>query len=165
MSQAAAFQATYSDWKLIRTRKVVQIVLEVPVEQAGLAYEVLGGMPRTDSEIWCAVARLQQKESAAQPRPSSSDNAPHAGGAHSKSWHEMTPAQQAGLLCNDPAFANFLRGAFPALWTGAADCAVIVRKLCQVNSRSELNLDNEAAMKWRGLVSDYRAWMRSPEVV
>ena len=53
-----AFQATYSDFKLVKTRKVVQIVLEVPLEAAGHAYNVLGGMPTFGNEQWFAVARL-----------------------------------------------------------------------------------------------------------
>ena len=38
---AAAFRASYSDWKLIKTRSVVQIVFEVPLEAADEAYQVL----------------------------------------------------------------------------------------------------------------------------
>lgn len=171
----AAFQATYSDWKLIRTRKVVQIVFEIPVEQSGLAYEVLGGMPRPDSEVWCAIARLkQQKESAAEPRPSS--HAPHAtGGAHSKGWHELSPSQQAGVLSNEHPFYLFiynhprtpkeLQAFADAAATMNESCARIIRSLCGVKSRSDLNTNNEAAMKWRVIVSDYRAWMCAPEVV
>ena len=57
----AAFTATYSDWRVVKGRKVVQIVLEVPLEAAGHAYNVLGGMPTFGSENWFAVARMNKE--------------------------------------------------------------------------------------------------------
>jgi hypothetical protein len=35
MEAPSAFGAAYSDWKIIRTRGVIQIVFEVPIEQEG----------------------------------------------------------------------------------------------------------------------------------
>lgn len=63
MTEPAAFSANYADWKVIKTRRVVQIVLEVPLEAAGHAYNVLGGMPNFGSEDWFAVARLNKEAS------------------------------------------------------------------------------------------------------
>ena len=59
-SPAAIFRASYSDWKLIRTRKCVQIIFEVPLEGglAHAAYAALGGMPDPAAEAWVAIARL-----------------------------------------------------------------------------------------------------------
>ena len=62
MEKPAAFSATYSDWKVIKTRQVVQIVLEVPLKAADHAYNVLGGMPTFEAEQWFAVARLKEGE-------------------------------------------------------------------------------------------------------
>jgi hypothetical protein len=55
---AAIFRACYSDWRLIRTRKCVQLVFEVPLEESNKAYEALGGMPNPGEEAWVAIARL-----------------------------------------------------------------------------------------------------------
>lgn len=60
----AAFSASYSDWKVIKTRRVVQLVFEVPLEAADHAYNVLDGMPSFGSEQWFAIARMQQPEKA-----------------------------------------------------------------------------------------------------
>lgn len=163
MTDAAAFRACYADWKLIKTRSVVQIVLEIPVEQSGLAYEVLGGMPQPGKEIWCGVARLAEtKESAQKPRPQDTDENPteRPGGAASKSWHEMPASQQAAILCGDAAFQRFLVEHYDGVMMDSEDAARVVRQLCNVHSRAELNTNNEAAMKWKGLVLDYRGWMR-----
>jgi len=62
MENPAAFSASYSDWKVIKGRKVVQIVLEVPLEAAHHAYNVLGGMPKFGSEEWFAVARMKKAD-------------------------------------------------------------------------------------------------------
>ena len=83
MTQAAAFQGNYSDWKLIRTRGVVQVVIEVPIEHSGLAYDVLGGMPQPGDEIQVAVARINSRAAAEQTlapstkSPASLDSAAH----------------------------------------------------------------------------------------
>lgn len=58
----AAFSASYADLKVIKTRRVVQIIFEVPLEAAGHSLNVLGGMPDTESEAWFAIARLQKPE-------------------------------------------------------------------------------------------------------
>jgi len=62
MTDKAAFTGTYSDWKVIKTRRVVQIIIEVPIEAAGHAYNVMGGMPRFDNEEWFVVARMKKPE-------------------------------------------------------------------------------------------------------
>ena len=57
----AAFTATYSDWKIIKTRGAVSISFEVPLKAVGHAYNVLGGMPDFGTEQWFAIARLEKK--------------------------------------------------------------------------------------------------------
>lgn len=59
MTDEAAFQATYSDVKFIKTRQVVQFIFEVPIEDATRAMEMLGGMPNPAAEVWCGIARLK----------------------------------------------------------------------------------------------------------
>jgi hypothetical protein len=44
--QPAATQGTFSDFRLIKGRKVCQIVIEVPIEQADQALAALGGLPQ-----------------------------------------------------------------------------------------------------------------------
>lgn len=58
----AVFSASFSDWRVIKGRKVVAIVFEVPLEAADHAYNVLGGMPNFGADQWFAIARLQKPE-------------------------------------------------------------------------------------------------------
>jgi hypothetical protein len=99
----AAFKACYSDWKLIKTRGVVQVVMEVPLAEADAAYKVLGGMPDFGSENWFAIAALKtEKEnpkpipiSAATPRPVTPDKPLVEA---KRTWNDMSPQQ----LCDLP---------------------------------------------------------------
>lgn len=59
MNKPAAFTATYSDLKVVRTRQVVQFIFEVPLEAADHAINVLGGMPSPMQERWFAIARME----------------------------------------------------------------------------------------------------------
>ena len=59
----AIFSASYADWKLIKTRGVVSISFELPIDASGHAYNVLGGMPSPMDEKWFAIARLVKPES------------------------------------------------------------------------------------------------------
>jgi hypothetical protein len=166
MSNPGAFKASYSDWKLIKTRGVVQIVLEVPLEASGAAYDVLGGMPNAAKEIWCAVALLKpeggdQPEHGGNARTAKLDTAPRqetkTGGA--RSWGDLPYAQQAALACNDPVFRAFLREGLG--YAGAIDieaAATAIRLHCGVDSRAELNTDNDAGRKWSETWIRYGAW-------
>lgn len=47
-------QATYSDFKVIKTRQVAQLIFEVPLEMGERAIKQLG-MPMPDREIWVEI--------------------------------------------------------------------------------------------------------------
>lgn len=144
----AAFEATYSDWKLVKSRKVVQIVLEVPMESADLAYKVLGGMPNHAAEAWLAVAKLD-KSKIEKP-------------VERKRWIDLPLSQQAAIRCGEVAFREFC-----ALeWDGikildTEMTADHVRNYCGVQSRRELDSNQAAAAKWRELDGHYDLWCRS----
>jgi hypothetical protein len=151
----AAFQATFSDWRLIKGRKCVSICFEVPLEAANEAYAVLGGMPDPGRSVWCAIARLQEPKS--KPEKPQSEK---------KRWEDMTAAQQAGVLCGDAAFVKFLDGRYANITIrDSGSAAVAVRDICGVLSRSEIDSQPTAKARWDLLVAEYRAWQREPEYV
>lgn len=59
--EPAAFGAEYVDLKVIKTRRAVQIVFEIPLEAADHAIKCLGGMPDNEKSIWFGIARLEKK--------------------------------------------------------------------------------------------------------
>jgi len=88
-----------------------------------------------------------------------------------KSWDEMSPAQQAGVLCADASFQKFLKETYTHAWSNAFSeepeykASWLVRGFCSVTSRRELSTDPGARALWTDLVGHYRTWQREPEVV
>jgi hypothetical protein len=154
-----AFRATYSDWKLIKTRGVVQIVMEVPLADADAAYDVLGGMPVHGKERWFGIAALKPEEDRAKPRQDAPQDSHPDGAKRKMDWRDMQPAAQAGIRCDDPVFWAFLVENYRADWldskSSAPDC---VRIICGVTSRAELGTNHKARVIWKQLDDQFQAW-------
>ena len=142
MREPSAFQACFSDFKLIKSRKVAQFLLEVPLEGADSALAALGGLPRPDAEIWVGVARLTEKPSHESPMPSKE---------HRK-FRELPFPQQAALRCNDPAFRKFIKV------NNAEEAAIWVREHCGVTSRSQIDPCAASGSRWHDLNLEFEAW-------
>jgi hypothetical protein len=171
-----AFRATYSDWKVVKGRKVVQVVLELPLEAADQAYQVLGGMPMAANEIWCAVARLDERKvvpSVANDQ-SKSDTPPRleSNASAGADKPKKSPAQIAGYLCTLGSFQEFLRIKFTDQWVDNAQRAnggskeevakETLYDICAVTSRTQLTKDNT---EWLALQLAFRLWETEAEVV
>lgn len=143
---ASAFKAAYSDWKLVKTRGVVQIVFEVPLADADAVYDVVGGMPDAARERWFGIAPLHGvKEATVEPKAR-------------RDFRDLPPAQQAALRCNDATFRAFLNEERGYQAENADDAAEAVRELCAVASRAELSSNHAARVIWHQLDSQYQAW-------
>ena len=164
----SAFRATYSDMKLIKTRQVVQIIFEVAQKDFDAAYDVLGGLPNPSSERWFGIAALKpemevmphpvhtvQGRDNAEPQPAY--NKPRPAGAK-RDWRDIPPSQQAGMRCEEPTFAAFLKEQRADDWHEAQDAAECVRLICGVGSRAELGSNQKARVIWTQLNSQYEAW-------
>ncbi len=148
-----AFRATYSDIKLVKTRKVVQFVFEVPVEAADNAMRLLGGMPRPDQEQWVGIAPITEDAATRAPTPAEKPK---------RRMADLSRAQQAGILCNDDCFVNFLMHHYEmkvlasrSLTESAAD---FVRAFCKVTSRAQLDSEPDRGEMWDHLRTEYDAW-------
>jgi hypothetical protein len=139
----AAIRATFSDFRLIRSRKTCQLVLEIPIEGADAALAALGGIPQPHSERWVGVARLNGY---ATPPELEENN--------------TKLSLQAVMRCKEPLFWRFLNTQTVQPVEDETDAAWVVRQLCGVESRSGLNTDPNAAALWRGLDAKFQAWKR-----
>ncbi|MCZ4351566.1 hypothetical protein O4H61_03470 [Roseovarius aestuarii] len=72
--------------------------------------------------------------------------------------HSLPPAQQAGILCNDPQFQRFaaLRAGLPTTQCTANAAAQYLRDVCHVTSRAQLNHTNTA--RFAALRTEFDAW-------
>lgn len=151
MNTPAAFRATYADWKLVKTRAVVQVIFEVPLADADTAYEILGGMPDASKERWFGIAALR----AARHEPIVDDPQEKP----VKAWRELQPSAQAGIRCAEPIFWAFLQEELNMKEQGSADnAASFVRAHCKVNSRAHFNTNPAAKAVWQSLDNQYQAW-------
>ncbi|MDP9196112.1 MAG: hypothetical protein M3O22_04995 [Pseudomonadota bacterium] len=169
----------FSDFKLIKTRSVCQLIIEVPLEQADKCLAAMGGVPLPGQERPVAVARLMDPED--QNRSFSQDHendlAPVQLLGNSeqlpqkdepKQWKDLRPSQQAGILCSDLEFQKWIAG--HAKWGpvitrpdnsyGEDHVTDLVRRKCGVRSRSELDLNVKASGTWEQIVGDFR-WHQS----
>ena len=142
MTDRAVISATFSEWKMVKTRKTLQLVFEVPLEKQAEVLRVLG-TPMPDKEHWCAIAPLVEKPKASEAR-------------EHKSWGELSPTQQAGIRCGDIDFRRWVHTrANCCVQPTETEVARWVRSMCGVESRSELNSNEGAAATWRRIDADF----------
>ena len=148
----AAIQATYSDLKIIKGRKVCQVVCEIPLEQAE-GFIAAFGMPNPAAETWVAIARLNKDAK----RP------PQASEKPAKRWADLPLSQQAAMRCGERSFQRYLEyeRIMRPLLDGEKDAAEYVRNICGVSSRSDIGKTEESAREWKRLDADYQFWMRN----
>ena len=144
----AAIQGTFADLKSVKTRSVVQMVVEIPIEQAERVVSLFG-FPQPGAEIAVAVARLDQniaKSPVATPEKAK------------RHWDGLSYAEQAGIRCNDPSFQFFLREVQEYESVGTEQTAGSVRLHCDVDSRAEFDKNDDAARRWEALDAEFQEW-------
>jgi hypothetical protein len=140
MTDSAAIRATYSDWRPVKSRKVLQLVMEVPIEQTEQVLTILGA-PMPDREMWVAIARLADVRPDAKQPP-----------------HPLV--QAAGILANEPRFQVWVAERTGVPCDNAEDAAKYIRGYCGISSRRELADDGIAQNFFRLLRADYDQWCR-----
>lgn len=142
MGAPNAIQARYADWRPVKGRKVLQIVLEVPLEQQGQILTLLGA-PLPDRDLWVAVALLSDQK-----------NDAYKGGKL---------AQEAAILCGQGAFRQWaaIAGQYDGIAMLDGDMAAeFIRELCGVTSRAHIDHDEGAAKAFREMKREYEAWLK-----
>jgi hypothetical protein len=82
-----AILATFSEVKIIKTRSVMQIVCEIPIDQADEALRILGGIPQPAEERWVGIALSKPERKAIT-----------ANDAQSLLDHKLTPGEVERLM-------------------------------------------------------------------
>lgn len=147
MSAPAAIRGTFSDFRLVKSRSVAQLVVEIKIEEADAALATLGGLPQPASERWVALAALNVTSIKPKER---------------QRWADLKAAAQAGTRCGEPAFQKFLQSINYEV-RNSDEAAEAVRHYCNVDSRRQLNLDPVAADAWRELERAFQVWMKAPQ--
>jgi hypothetical protein len=74
-------------------------------------------------------------------------------------FRDLKRSTQAGIRCGDEQFKWFLMDSFPALSAENSAPADVVRALCEVSSRSELNTISRSSRKWDEIEKVYQNWL------
>lgn len=154
MSDLAVIRGAFSDWRPVKSRSVLQLVIEVPIEQTQEVLDRLG-VPLPGVEKWVAVALLKSDaEPVEQPKPSTVVPI-----KAKREWHDMKPSQQAGMLCADPLFLRYI---IEQHGDNATNAAQWVRYSCVVDSRKDLDTNERAARAWHAIAADFFRWKNEP---
>lgn len=166
MKNAAAFRACYSDFKLVKTRGVVQLVFEVPLSEADAAYQVVGGMPDPGADRWFAIARLNTGADSDPLPPVAPVREADVSGPPSASRPiapEKRLTRQAAICCADPVFRLFL--AHIHCGNNVIDepkATAFVRDYCNVVTRKDIIPGTDAGDRWIDLHGQFEAWKLVP---
>jgi len=136
MTDLAAIDAEFVDFKLIKGRKVVVICLEIPLEKADRALAVLGGIPNPAESRYVAVARLET-----QPAKVEKPKGP-------------TASQRAWRLCETRAFRDWLSKSPQDI--GADSAADLLRAHLAIASRGSLDTNPDARARFEQLEKEYQ---------
>ena len=155
----AVIQGVFSDLKNIKTRSCVQIVIEVPIEQAGMVIDALG-WPQPGAEIPVAIARLNDEAAAIFKHNSHEAPTSKEVTASSPIIEPIPYPQQITLLCEQEAFQDWLFARFqwPEEYAdGKSAAAFVIRRYCHVSSRSDIQAGTEPGRRWYELFTEYQS--------
>jgi hypothetical protein len=155
--------ATFSDFRLVKGRKVCQLVCEVPLEQADAALAALGGLPNPHAERWVGIVPLKaqpqgQDNSGSAPSPSLADAADSPAAAPMSPLHKAiahlyedggSTEREAEFYPSDPRPA---RQTLQAQARGATEPATKPKK-----HWDELKPSQQAAIA--GQRADFHGWL------
>lgn len=134
-------QGTYSDYKIVKTRNVAQIIVEIPLETADTFCQMFG-MPKPSKEKMVAVAMLNEQN------VGENKNITYA-------------IQKCALLCKETIFGIFLKEKKNMPEIILSDESSIVnalRTILGIKSRTEFH--NPIILKsWNNLLNEYENWL------
>ena len=134
-------KGTYSDYKLIKTRGVISVSVEFPIEQAE-EFVRMFGMPKPDTEKWVAIAGLNEE-------------------VIHRNEDVVRTIQQAGMLCKEINFGRFLKNQknmLDVIPEKEDTIAKGLRAILGIQSRTDFHNDNNALIAFNRLKSEYETW-------
>lgn len=150
MADEAIIEAEYVEWKMVKTRKALQLIFEVPLELQAKVQDALG-TPMPDVSTPVAIARLRLRPAIVEEQPVI-EHQPEPPIRRSKSL-----AQIAGILCSSGSFQKF---------AGAKteqEAADYIRGHCGVASRAEIDASENATRIFKEIKAEYDFWMAAPD--
>lgn len=161
MTTPAALAGSYADFKLVKTRAVAQLVIEIPIEQAEAAIKMFG-IPMAGTEIPVAVALIDitvpapaMVEAAAMHKKMVALQASERGREAYSAKDAMEQATaRACIMCKDLKFQLW------AVKSGTVrepeTTADWLRRQLGINSRNEISSDFRAFQSFLALETQFK---------
>ena len=140
-----AIACTMLSYKTVPTRKVFQIVVEMPIEYAGKAIALFGA-PDPDGATWLAMARLTHNAVTGRDDVAAIETPKR----------EYTPSQRAALMLKDKEFKDWLVNIY---WTGKeeiGDYDGLLKRALGITSKTELDTPGKAAEAWDQMLTSFK---------
>lgn len=154
-----AVQAAFSEIQIIKSRSVMVLKCEVPLEVADKVLAALGGIPIPGEERWLALARIMPPDARPEPAEPHKDLARSMAGK--ATYAEQTPGEQArtrsALLAKDPHFQDWLFVSGRVMQRGERVAADYIRGACECKeSRREIATDPEKLRAFERLEASFQ---------
>lgn len=154
MTEAAAIKATFADIQTIKSRGMLVLKFELPIEQADAALRALGGVPIPGTERWCGIARLTDTVPADAPAKDYG-RSQTAKVAYANKDDGEKAIVRAVMLARDPQFQAWLVESGRVLQASEDIAARYIREVCDVKSRSEIATSPPALREFLALETTY----------
>ena len=147
-------QARYATWRPVQSRKLLQLVFEVPLEKQGEVLKYLGA-PLPDRDIQCAIAVLNGEAGNSHELETPPLNSPAS--PTKQKFEDLPLTKQAVLLCKREAFWKFIvvENEYAAVdW---------LREHCGVESRAKILEHTEAGELFKDVYKRFTDWLNDPD--
>lgn len=160
-----AVQAAFSEIQIIKSRSVMVLKCEVPLEVADKVLAALGGIPIPGEERWLALARIMPPD--ARPEPAE----PHKDLARSMASKAAFAALDEGgkavataaILMTFAPFQRWLVETERADQMSATVAEAYILDCCQVTRKRDIPTTSGALEKFNAMRTSFDLWQRGYE--
>lgn len=139
--RAAVIQGDFVDTRRVKSRSVLQVVFEVPIEMEPTVMATLG-WPSPGNSLPCAIARLAVQPKLREEKPP-------------LTWDTMSPSQRAAVKLNDKSFCAWLVDTY---WTGKEDIGDydgLLKRVLGIQSKRELDTDHDKSDAFEAMLATF----------
>jgi hypothetical protein len=73
-------------------------------------------------------------------------------------WRQVQPAAQVAIRCGEPRFRDYLAVEHGLDTLNKEQADTVIKRLCKIDSKTELSTNHKARALWFNIDSNYRSW-------
>jgi hypothetical protein len=162
MTEYRGITGSFADFKLVKTRGVVQVITEIPIEEADQALESLGGIPVPGKERHVCIGLRDKLLEIAEGKATGPERHANLSLVGKQRYAEADEMEQArtrsALLAKDPQFIAWADTRVRAYDIADEVSAAIYIREEIGGSRSLIATDGDAYNRFLHLEREYLVW-------